>query len=376
MASVTNTNADTTPSPTCSLKDSRFSCNICLDAVSEPVVTQCGHLYCWSCLYRWLEPGILPEERKGLLPQSAQFGNSIVDTSRRRCPVCKAECSVQTLIPLYVRNEQQNQQQTPSATHKNKRRNKRSIMKNPSNDNSNSEERLQQQFHNHQQQQFSDDMSMSTVEDDHSTNSIISDHSIEYQDGTTTTTATTGIQRRLRFHNNNNNNATGPNGRMHSNNENETEFVPSRPPAPSPLRRSQVDNSDGGSSNNSYTANNNNNNYTYTQTPRHINPISPATHRPSLSHGLALLLWQTLFGQETGHNRGTLRRLLSSRDSSSSSSSSSLDETQSQEQQQHHQHQGGFLVPPTNPEDDQTAEFLSRLLALLGSFVIICLILF
>ena len=35
----------------------RFLCSICLGAVSnEPVVTHCGHLYCWLCLLTWLEP--------------------------------------------------------------------------------------------------------------------------------------------------------------------------------------------------------------------------------------------------------------------------------------------------------------------------------
>jgi RING-type zinc-finger len=29
-----------------------FDCNICLDMPGDPVVTACGHLYCWSCLYR------------------------------------------------------------------------------------------------------------------------------------------------------------------------------------------------------------------------------------------------------------------------------------------------------------------------------------
>jgi hypothetical protein len=29
-----------------------FECNICLELASQPVVTLCGHLYCWPCLYR------------------------------------------------------------------------------------------------------------------------------------------------------------------------------------------------------------------------------------------------------------------------------------------------------------------------------------
>ena len=29
-----------------------FDCNVCYDMAREPVVTLCGHLYCWPCLYR------------------------------------------------------------------------------------------------------------------------------------------------------------------------------------------------------------------------------------------------------------------------------------------------------------------------------------
>jgi hypothetical protein len=29
-----------------------YECNICLELAKEPVVTLCGHLYCWPCLYR------------------------------------------------------------------------------------------------------------------------------------------------------------------------------------------------------------------------------------------------------------------------------------------------------------------------------------
>jgi|TARA_B110000977_G_scaffold188631_1_gene257137 E3 ubiquitin-protein ligase RNF5 len=32
--------------------NSYFECNICLELASDPVVTQCGHLYCWPCIYK------------------------------------------------------------------------------------------------------------------------------------------------------------------------------------------------------------------------------------------------------------------------------------------------------------------------------------
>jgi hypothetical protein len=81
--------------------DSRFCCNICLEAVVEPVVTQCGHLYCWPCLYRWLAPGMYPDERAALgLSSHLDYP---VDSSCRVCPVCKAPSSVPALVPIYVR---------------------------------------------------------------------------------------------------------------------------------------------------------------------------------------------------------------------------------------------------------------------------------
>ncbi|KAM0938795.1 putative transcription factor C2H2 family [Dioscorea sansibarensis] len=59
-----------------------FDCNICLDFATDPVVTLCGHLYCWPCIYKWLQV-------KTINPQ--------------RCPVCKATLSSNTLVPLYSR---------------------------------------------------------------------------------------------------------------------------------------------------------------------------------------------------------------------------------------------------------------------------------
>ncbi|KAK8529609.1 hypothetical protein V6N12_060387 [Hibiscus sabdariffa] len=68
---------------------SGFDCNICLDSVQDPVVTLCGHLYCWPCIYKWLRFQTISTEN--------------LDQRRQQCPVCKAEVSQTTLIPLYGR---------------------------------------------------------------------------------------------------------------------------------------------------------------------------------------------------------------------------------------------------------------------------------
>lgn len=64
-----------------------FDCNICLDTVQDPVVTLCGHLYCWPCIYKWLHFQSIPPEDQ--------------DQTQQQCPVCKAEVSPSTLVPLY-----------------------------------------------------------------------------------------------------------------------------------------------------------------------------------------------------------------------------------------------------------------------------------
>ncbi|MCO5575309.1 hypothetical protein L7F22_029109 [Adiantum nelumboides] len=60
---------------------SGFDCNICLELAQDPVVTLCGHLFCWPCLYRWLR------------------GHSTCN----ECPVCKALVEEDKLVPLYGR---------------------------------------------------------------------------------------------------------------------------------------------------------------------------------------------------------------------------------------------------------------------------------
>lgn len=62
-------------------QQTKFECSICLDDPSDPVVSLCGHLYCWPCLYRWLNQG------------------------HKVCPVCKSGCSEETVIPIYGREK-------------------------------------------------------------------------------------------------------------------------------------------------------------------------------------------------------------------------------------------------------------------------------
>ena len=80
---ATTTNANTTRG------NDRYECNVCFDTAQDPVVTRCGHLYCWACIHRWLE---------GARVRGAQ-------STAAACPVCKAEVTEDALIPLYGHGE-------------------------------------------------------------------------------------------------------------------------------------------------------------------------------------------------------------------------------------------------------------------------------
>ncbi|KAL5704878.1 RING-type E3 ubiquitin transferase [Ranunculus cassubicifolius] len=56
-----------------------FECNICFELAQDPIVTLCGHLYCWPCLYKWLH----------------------IHSHCQECPVCKALIQEEKLVPLY-----------------------------------------------------------------------------------------------------------------------------------------------------------------------------------------------------------------------------------------------------------------------------------
>lgn len=60
-------------------QSSSFSCSVCREKeVEDPVVSACGHLFCWSCLLQWL------------------------DASNSTCPVCTANLERSEVTPLYV----------------------------------------------------------------------------------------------------------------------------------------------------------------------------------------------------------------------------------------------------------------------------------
>lgn len=73
-----------------------FDCNICLDSAHDPVVTLCGHLYCWPCIYKWLHV------------QST----SPVTEQQQNCPVCKTNISHTSLVPLYGRGPSPSESET------------------------------------------------------------------------------------------------------------------------------------------------------------------------------------------------------------------------------------------------------------------------
>jgi len=64
------------------LENSPLECNICYEESIEPVATQCGHIFCWSCVYKWIE----------------------IKRGSAECPNCKNTITKEKLIPLYPKN--------------------------------------------------------------------------------------------------------------------------------------------------------------------------------------------------------------------------------------------------------------------------------
>ena len=56
-----------------------FEYDICLDLAQDPIVTLCGRLFCWPCLYKWLH----------------------IHSHFLECPVCKTIVEEEKLVCLY-----------------------------------------------------------------------------------------------------------------------------------------------------------------------------------------------------------------------------------------------------------------------------------
>ena len=66
--------------------ESAFECNICLETAKDAVVSMCGHLFCWPCLYQWM------------------YTTDSNTQSHKTCPVCKSAISRDKTIPIYGRS--------------------------------------------------------------------------------------------------------------------------------------------------------------------------------------------------------------------------------------------------------------------------------
>ena len=79
-SSSSSSSSNSSSSSSSSSSENPWSCSICLsDSPTEPVVTPCGHLYCWPCIFKWLE------------------------SDRDTCPDCKAGITKARLVPIYSR---------------------------------------------------------------------------------------------------------------------------------------------------------------------------------------------------------------------------------------------------------------------------------
>eukprot|EP00835_Amoeboradix_gromovi_P001298 NODE_56_length_25944_cov_0.235287.p12 type:complete len:180 gc:universal NODE_56_length_25944_cov_0.235287:468-1007(+) len=56
-----------------------FQCSICFELAYSPVVTKCGHLYCFKCIKSWFDINY-----------------------KLTCPVCKVNSGFNQLIPIYT----------------------------------------------------------------------------------------------------------------------------------------------------------------------------------------------------------------------------------------------------------------------------------
>lgn len=338
--------------------DSRFSCNICLDPVVEPVVTQCGHLYCWPCLYRWLEPGMYPDERASLgLSGRTAVNNAfapMVDTSRRVCPVCKSACPLQSLVPIYVRSTSDVSPNRESATSSQQQERatrssstSRTILdpvQTPQEPDGTSDE---SRHDDDEQQQDIGSRGGPCHDEDH-----LATDGVEELTGIS---SSTGLRQRLRFRSQDSEILPNSYG------EEQPEVVPNRPAATTPPQPSSPSLNSGNPNNHGVQYTRRNNNW--------ITPLSPSGHGGSLTHGILLSFQQATYATsgnyDTNTSGGTEASIPSLHYSRRRDANGFLMD------QDYGDQQAGSQIDV----DSATTQYLSRLLIMLTSFVILCLLL-
>lgn len=323
--------------------DSRFSCNICLDAVVEPVVTQCGHLYCWPCLYRWLEPGMYPNERASLGLMAATTVNStfapMVNTSRRVCPVCKSACSLASLVPIYVRSTNDASPARESPQHEGTGNSSNS---DPAREPQDAEVTAESR-HDNDEQGNSDSQSSSHHDGD------VDGGGVEESTGIA---STTGLRQRLRFR-------SRDSEILDEGQEEGLAAVPNRPAATSPPQPSSPSLTTSNSSNHEQQYTHRNNNW--------ITPLSPSGHGGSLTHGILLSFQQATYSAGNDMTSSTDGSIPSLHFSRSRDANGNL--------MSHSPHYGEQQQGSHIDVDSETTQYLSRLLIMLTSFVVLCLLL-
>jgi hypothetical protein len=365
------------------IADSRFSCNICFDAVVEPVVTRCGHLYCWPCLFRWLEPGMLPEERQSLgMSYVYNTNNNSGVINRRECPVCKSECSLSSLVPVYVRSsirddDDKDVKDEKSLANKNNKREQTTIDDdtNTSVRNGNGNDTI--------------DVKLDSGDDNVGDDSFINETPEKGAGIDLDESLPDGLRRRRMTSDNSISNSNSNSNSNANNNNNNNAVIPNRPSATnSPQQQpSSPVISSANNNNNSNNINSNNNSppssSSRSRSNGWITPRSPHGHNASLTHGILLSFqrataeyYRNSNNNNTNHsnqydqNQQQIPSLHDRRNPSSRNNNNNNnigDATSSAGRFQEGQQQADV--------NSETTQYLSRLLIMLTSFVILCLLL-
>lgn len=342
--------------------EDRFACNICFESVKSPVVTRCGHIYCWSCLYIWLEPGMTLAERQYLDSSYVEFGSGQIDETRRLCPVCKSVCSVKELVPIYVRDVSQSSY-TGGGSSRDSENNCVQIDDEKNSENCHDENDLDdlddvddrkmpaQEESKHDGSESDefvqvDANSASAAVSSVNENQIMGDDSTNSEN---TTSQSTGLRRRT------------PQQRQQSNIPPQAEELPSRP-LPPPTRTQQINQS----------------NRTNTH-PSHRYQVGIGSGGGITTNSSALALHQSLFQAlvtvQTNSNSHSLN------DHENHMQSNSIHRTNIPSL--HYRNSTSTNNAADNMDElhesnrrDAASEFLSRLLLMLACFVVLCLLLF